>query len=92
MMAQAPAFARRPRITNPVSGAVYARDPDIPGDRQSIGGSISGDPGDLSLTLDGRPLAKSGSTYQIPLLPGSHLLALSDASGRKLDQVRFTVR
>jgi penicillin-binding protein 1C len=92
LMAQAPEFARRPRIVNPVSGAVYARDPDIPGDRQSIGVAISGDPGDLSLTLDGRPLTKNGSGFQIPMIPGSHLLALSDASGRKLDQVRFTVR
>lgn len=92
VMAQAPEFARRPHIANPVSGAVYARDPDIPGDRQSIGVSISGDAGDLSLTLDGRPLPKAATGYQIPLLPGSHLLALSDASGRKLDQVRFTVR
>ncbi|MCC6926855.1 penicillin-binding protein 1C [Novosphingobium sp.] len=91
-MAQAPAFARRPRITNPVSGAVYARDPDIPGDRQSIGIAISGDSGDLRLTLDGRPLPADQSARQVPLIPGSHLLTLLDASGKMVDQVRFTVR
>lgn len=28
----------------------------------------------------------------LPLLPGSHLLALVDANGKELDKVRFTVR
>jgi len=32
------------------------------------------------------------SPPQLPLIPGSHLLALLDESGRKVDQVRFTVR
>lgn len=91
-MAQAPGFARRPRITNPVSGAVYARDPDIPVDRQSIGVAVSGDGVQLRLMLDGRLLGDAQSGVQIPLRPGSHLLALVDPAGRKIDQVRFTVR
>src|SRR3546814_20309890 len=33
-LAAAPQTARRPRITSPVSGSVYALDPDIPIDRQ----------------------------------------------------------
>jgi penicillin-binding protein 1C len=91
-MAEAPAFARRPRILNPASGAVYARDPDIPAGRQSIGVSIAGNAADLRLTLDGRPLATQADGAQLPLLRGSHLLALVDAGGRTIDQVRFTVR
>lgn len=92
VMAPAPAFARRPRIANPVSGAVYAWDPDIPAAHQSIGVSVTGAAGDLRLALDGRDFAAATGLPQVPLLPGSHLLALRDASGRTLDQVRFTVR
>jgi penicillin-binding protein 1C len=92
VIAEAPAYARRPRITNPVSGSVYAFDPDIPGDHQSLGVLVSGDTDDLRLQLDGRDFAQANGTPQIPLLPGSHLLALLDESGRAVDRVRFTVR
>ncbi len=91
-LAEAPAFARRPRILNPVSGSVYAVDPDIPPDRQGLGISVSGAAGVYRLTLNGRPIGDATSTPQLPLIPGSHLLALLDESGRKVDQVRFTVR
>ncbi|WP_408589322.1 penicillin-binding protein 1C [Novosphingobium sp.] len=92
LMAPAPAFARRPRITNPVSGAVYAWDPDIPPARQSIGVAVSGAASDLRLALDGRDFAGAQGLPQLPLVPGSHLLALRDVGGRTLDQVRFTVK
>ena len=91
-MAEAPAFARRPRITNPVSGAVYARDPDIPAGSQSVGVTINGNADGLQLALDGKPLAPSQGAPQVPLAPGSHLLALLDPGGKVIDQVRFTVR
>ena len=91
-MAQAPAFARRPRITNPVSGSVYAYDPDIPAGRQAIGVTVSGADEELQLALDGHAFGPAGHTPQLPLIPGSHLLALLDGSGRVLDQVRFTIR
>lgn len=91
-LAQAPAFARRPRIVNPVSGSVYAADPDIPADRQGLGIAVSGAAGAYRLTLDGRAIGDVVSSPQLPLIPGSHLLALLDESGRKIDQVRFTVR
>ncbi|MFM5894986.1 MAG: penicillin-binding protein 1C, partial [Novosphingobium sp.] len=55
--ASAPDFARRPRIANPVSGAVYAFDPDIPATRQAIGINVTGETAELSLTLDGKPFA-----------------------------------
>ena len=91
-LAEAPAFARRPRIANPVSGSVYAYDPDIPAARQSLGVSITGSAVGYSLSLDGRTLSGVPDGMQLPLLPGSHLLALHDEGGRKVDQVRFTVR
>lgn len=87
-----PAFAHAPRITNPVSGAVYAWDPDIPAGHQSIGIAIDGDPAGLRLTLDGRALAAAGHGVQMPLIPGVHSLALVDPAGRILDRARFTVR
>ena len=91
-MAEAPSFARRPRITNPVSGAVYARDPDIPAGSQSVGVTISGDSSDLRLALDGKLLPPTQGAPQVPLAPGSHLLALVDPAGKAIDQIRFTVR
>ena len=92
LFAPAPALAERPQIINPVSGAVYAVDPDIPPARQSIGVTIKGNPALLLLKLDGRALPLAGETVQVPLIPGSHLLTLADTAGRMLDQVRFTVR
>lgn len=92
MMRAEPDFARPPRIANPVSGAVYAWDPDIPPANQAIGVVVRGEPAGLRLTLDGRPFAAAGPGVQMPLIPGVHLLALVDAGGRALDRVRFTVR
>ena len=91
-MAEAPAFARRPRITNPVSGAVYAYDPDIPADRQSLGVVVVGPIDNFRLAIDGRAFARAPNMPQLPMIPGSHLLALLDESGRTVDQVRFTVK
>jgi penicillin-binding protein 1C len=88
----APDFARRPRIANPVSGAVYAFDPDIPAMRQSVGITITGETQNLSLTLDGKPFAPAQGSPQMPLIKGSHLLALTDETGRVMDRVRFSVR
>ena len=46
----------------------------------------------LALTIDGQSLGPARPGLQLPLIPGSHLLALRDADGRMLDQIRFTVR
>jgi len=91
-LAAAPAYARRPRITNPVSGSVYALDPDIPATQQSLGVVLSGTRTTYRLTLDGRVIGSAHDGAQLALIPGSHLLALLDESGRPLDKVRFTVR
>lgn len=91
-LAKASDFARKPRIVNPVSGSVYAFDPDIPVDRQALGVSVTGAAQSYRLTLDGAGVGSASAPPQLPLIPGSHLLALLDESGRKIDQVRFTVR
>jgi penicillin-binding protein 1C len=91
-MAVAPAAAHRPRIVSPLSGTVYALDPDIPLKSQRIRlkavGAVSGE----RLRLDN---ADAGEAAEGPLVlpgPGRHMLALVDASGRVLDRSVFTMR
>ncbi|MFO1239179.1 MAG: penicillin-binding protein 1C [Sphingomonadaceae bacterium] len=88
----APAAARRPRITNPVSGSVYALDPDIPIDRQRLGFAVTGEVTGHRLVLDRRDLGDAGNAPMILAGPGVHKLALVDPSGHVVDQSRFTVR
>jgi len=91
-MAAAPQAARRPRITSPVSGSVYALDPDIPIDRQRLAVNVSGSVAGYRLILDKNPLGDADAGQQILPRPGSHMLALVDPGGRMIDRVRFTVR
>ena len=92
MVAAAPGAARRPRITNPVSGSVYALDPDIPMDRQRLAVAVSGDAAMHRLVLDRRDLGGAASPPLILPGPGSHRLALVDLGGKVVDQVIFTMR
>ncbi len=88
----APETARRPRITNPVTGSVYALDPDIPIDNQRLAIGVSGDVTAHRLLLDKRNL---GAAEEHPLVlagPGRHLLQLVDIGGKVVDQVIFTMR
>jgi penicillin-binding protein 1C len=88
----APQSARRPRIINPLSGSIYALDPDIPVERQRMGVGVTGAVEGHRLVLnrrdigaaDGRPLVLAG--------PGRHQLALVDPGGQVIDRVLFTVR
>lgn len=91
-MAAAPQVARRPRITSPVSGSVYALDPDIPIDRQSLGVIVSGDVTGFRLILDKTTIGDADAGIQIPPRPGVHMLTLVDPGGQMIDRVRFTVR
>lgn len=88
----APATARRPRITNPVSGSVYALDPDIPIDRQRLGFAVTGEVTGHRLVLDRRDLGDAANAPMVLTGPGVHRLALVDSSGHVVDQSRFTVR
>ena len=91
-MASAPAAARRPRIASPVSGTVYALDPDIPLARQRIRMSAVGAVAGERLTLDGHDLGLAEDDPMVLPGPGAHRLALVDADGRLLDRALFTVR
>ncbi|WP_037535215.1 penicillin-binding protein 1C [Sphingomonas sp. RIT328] len=91
-IAGVPAAARRPRITNPVSGSVYALDPDIPIDRQRLGIAISGAAMAHRLLLDRRDLGPADHAPMILPGPGQHRLRLVDPAGKVVDQVVFTVR
>lgn len=88
----APDTSRRPRITNPVSGSVYAIDPDIPIDRQRLAVAVSGDAVTHRLVLDKQDLGDASTAPLILPGPGRHRLALLDLSGKVVDQVMFTMR
>ncbi|SFS05414.1 penicillin-binding protein 1C [Sphingomonas jatrophae] len=90
-MAAAPAAARRPRILSPLSGAVYALDPDIPLDRQRLRVTAGGATQGLRLVLDGRDVGAGEAGALLLPGPGAHRLALVGADGVK-DRVLFTVR
>ena len=92
LVAEAPDLSRRPRITNPVSGSVYALDPDIPMDRQRLAVAVSGDAVTHRLVLDKRDLGDASTAPLILPGPGRHRLALLDLSGKVVDQVVFTMR
>ncbi|ALJ15714.1 penicillin-binding protein 1C [Sphingopyxis macrogoltabida] len=91
-MAAAPQVARRPRITSPLSGSVYALDPDIPIDRQRLAVTVSGAVAGYRLILDKKPAGDADAGLQLLPRPGIHILTLVDPGGRTIDRVRFTVR
>jgi penicillin-binding protein 1C len=91
MLEQAPPAARRPHIVSPVSGAVYALDPDIPANRQRIRFAAIGSTAGGRWRLDARDLGRADTSPAILPPPGTHRLTLVAADGRALDQVLFTV-
>lgn len=91
-IAGAPESARRPRITNPVSGSVYALDPDIPMDRQRLAIGVSGAAANYRIELDARDLGAADAKPLVLAAPGKHRLRLIDLGGKVVDQVIFTVR
>ncbi len=88
----APAMSRRPRIVSPVSGTVFALDPDIPIERQRMGIAVDGPIEGHRLVLDKRDLGEAGAAPLVLAGPGVHVLALVDPAGRVVDRARFTVR
>jgi penicillin-binding protein 1C len=91
-IAAAPPASRRPRIAAPLSGSVYAIDPDIPIDRQRIRIDVAGAAEGHRLLIDRREIGPAEAKPLILAGPGTHRLALLDPSGRMVDQVRFVVR
>lgn len=88
----APQESRKPRITNPVSGSVFALDPDIPPERQRLGVTVSGEAAGFRLLLDKRDIGEATQKPQILAGPGAHRLMLVDQQGKVADQVLFTIR
>ncbi|MGL4314635.1 MAG: penicillin-binding protein 1C [Sphingomonas sp.] len=91
-VAFAPAEARRPHITSPVSGSVYAIDPDIPIKNQAMAIETSGDVATHRLRLDRRDLGAADTHPMMMTGPGRHQLQLVDVAGKVVDQVVFTMR
>ncbi len=84
--------ARKPRIISPVSGAIYALDPDIPLPRQKLGVRLSGALAGHRLLLDKRDIGAADAPPMLAAPPGAHRLMLIDGTGRVVDQILFTVR
>lgn len=91
-VAAAPPASRRPHIVSPVSGSVYALDPDIPVERQRMAITVSGEVTGHRLQLDGRDLGSADARPMVLAGPGQHRLRLVDPGGRVVDQLLFTVR
>ncbi|MET1112574.1 MAG: penicillin-binding protein 1C [Allosphingosinicella sp.] len=92
MVESAPPAARRARIANPVSGTVYALDPDIPLPRQRIRLVATGASAGERLVLDDRDVGAAAEGPMVLPGPGAHRLALVAADGKVLDRSLFTVR
>lgn len=91
-LAQAPPEAIRPHIAAPITGTVFALDPDIPIDRQRIRVVVAGSVVTHRLQLDKKDLGLAGAGPLLLPVPGLHRLTLVDAEGKVIDQVRFSVR
>ncbi|MBL0244110.1 MAG: penicillin-binding protein 1C [Rhodoferax sp.] len=77
------------RITSPTSGTIIALDPDIPPRNQRVSFQAQGS--NLHWLLNGKAFAKGTSAQWLPW-PGRHVLQITDAKGKVLDEVRLEVR
>ena len=78
-----------PRITAPAPGTIIALDPDIPPARQRLQFTATGNA--VQWRLDGKPLGRGPRVAWLPW-PGRHVVQLTDAQGKVLDEVRLEVR
>ncbi|UCV00461.1 penicillin-binding protein 1C [Acidovorax radicis] len=85
----ATAAASVARITAPAQGTVIALDPDIPPARQRLQFSATG--ASLLWRMDGKPLGRGPRVAWLPW-PGRHVVQITDAGGRVLDEIRIEVR
>jgi len=86
---KAPPVGAVARITAPASGTVIALDPDIPPTSQRLQFTATG--GAVHWRLDGKFLGRGPRLAWLPW-PGRHLVQITDAQGRVLDEVRLEVR
>jgi penicillin-binding protein 1C len=85
-----------PRIDGPGNGAVLARDPDIPAERQKVRFSIKGMGSTLAWYVDDKAveplwLDVDGSLLW-PLVPGAHRITAQTAGGKTVDAMFVTVK
>ncbi|MBI3103176.1 MAG: penicillin-binding protein 1C [Burkholderiales bacterium] len=80
------------RIAAPAPGSIVALDPDIPPQNQRVHfiAAPHAAPG-LRWRMDGKPLGRGAQVAWLPW-PGRHVVQLTDARGRVLDEVRIEVR
>ncbi|MBB1073910.1 penicillin-binding protein 1C [Rhodoferax sp. 4810] len=83
------ASAASARITAPTTGTIIALDPDIPPAHQRVTFTATGS--GLRWLMDGKPFA-TGSTVQWLPWPGRHVVQITNAQGRVLDDIRLEVR
>ncbi len=83
---------RNPRILSPAAETIIALDPDIPHALQRVRFEAGPGAADARWTLDSHDLGPVAELMLWPPTPGPHVLALTDRSGRALDQVSFKVR
>ena len=80
------------RIASPANATVIALDPDIPASVQRVRIAAKGAATGLRFRLDGALLGPAAGGVMWKPAFGSHRLALEDARGRIVDEVRFIVR
>ena len=78
-------------IVYPASDSILALDPDIPPHLQRVFFRAQAGQG-LRWVLDGKELGPAAESVSWRPVPGSHALALVNASGRRVAQVQFQVR
>jgi penicillin-binding protein 1C len=76
-------------ITAPANGTMIALDPDIPPNSQCLSFVAQGPA--ARWTIDGKEFAKGPQAQWLPW-PGRHVVALQNAKGETLDQIRIEVR
>jgi penicillin-binding protein 1C len=77
------------RITAPAPGTIIGLDPDIPPKNQRV--SFAAEGKNLRWLIDGKPFAKGSAALWLPW-PGRHVIQITDAKGKVLDEVRAEVR
>ncbi len=77
------------RITAPTTGTIIALDPDIPPKHQRVNFTATGS--GLRWRMDGKAFASGNSAQWLPW-PGRHVVQITDAKGRVLDEIRLEVR
>ncbi len=83
---------RQYRILRPLSGTLYATDPDIPEELQKITLEAGLKSDTVKWRMDGEIVGTAGQNVFVGLKPGNHELALLTGTGELLDTSQFEVR